>query len=301
MNSSDGGFGPPLIRLGARTGSLLALFGPVWAALAGALTVMQQAWDTGDLLPLFLALLLADPLLGGFWAAAVTPDWFGPWQQKMVAVTSIPRLPYILPDSPAQRLLSHLAIAIAHWRQVVWPRLGASFLQAVFLLGISLVIAAALGLKVMLLVLAGMALAILHSILKRLHGDGLTGLPALYHFGLAWLVGYEALGGPGYDPNPGLSLALAAACVLTYYGYLALAIERKGMPRRALLALYGGQAIALLLLISAYRLWQAWLVGLLLAAQAIWIPKLRGDGHKVAYLRGIQPLLMTVVMVSHLT
>lgn len=301
MNSSSSGYGPPLIRLGAWSGPHLALFGPVWAAFAGALTVMGRAWDTGGLLPLFLALLLADPLLGGFWVAAVTPDWFGPWQQKISAMASIPRLPYILPGSPAQRLLSRLAIIIAHWRQAVWPRLGSSFLQVVFLFGASLAIAASLGPRVVLLVLASAALAILQVILKRLRGGGLTSLSAFYHFGLAWLVGYEALGGPGYDTNPGLSLALAAACLPVYYGYLALAIEQGETPRRALLTLHGGQAMALLLLLSAYRLWQAWLVGLLLVAQAMWVPKIRSDGHNVAYLRGIQPLLMAVVILSCLT
>jgi len=176
-----------------------------------------------------------------------------------------------------------------------------SFWQASFLLGVSLAVAAVLGARVVLLVLAGAALAILQVLLKRLKGSSLTVISALYHFGLAWLVGYEALGGLEHDTNPALNLALAAAYILTYHGYLSLTRGQVESLGRALLALNGGQGVVLLLLILAYRPWQAWLVGLLLAAQALWLPKLRRDGDSVACLGGIQPFLMAVVMVSCLT
>lgn len=293
----------PLIRLQVLPGSLLSWFGPAWATLAGALASGRLSPDGPSLIFLLLAVFLTDALMGGLWTAIASTDWGAPWRPlpdgergKAMAV-SLPSLPHTAHGSPAHRLGEWLAGGLGHWRAVAWPQLSLPFLRVGFFAVIALAVATVMGIEVALLIVAGLALAMLRAIWAHYWRGDYRSLAALYHFGLAWLVGYAALGGlqSGVARADGVALLLAAAYTLTYYGYLGLSSSKWG-----LLALDGGQILAVVLLIAAYRPWQAGLVGLLLVAQALWQPKLWRDGDGEAYLRGTLAFLLAGVLVVFL-
>jgi hypothetical protein len=73
---------PQLLRLDFRPGSNLSWVGSALAVVAGALASHRLGPDASSLLTLILALLLADPLLGGLWNVLVFTDWTGPWRES---------------------------------------------------------------------------------------------------------------------------------------------------------------------------------------------------------------------------
>ena len=104
---------PQLVRLDFRLGSSLSWVGSALAVVAGALASHRLGLDAASLLTLILALLLADPLLGGLWNVLVSADWAAPWRESP-SLATLPPLPHVLAGSPAHRVSEWLARLLGH-------------------------------------------------------------------------------------------------------------------------------------------------------------------------------------------
>ena len=315
-----------LFRMRIEPGAVLSLFGPICAVLAGALAARRPSLDAHDLLFLLLAVVLADPVLGGLWTAIVETDWWSPWEtsaEDRGAATEgrlpLPPLPHAVPGSLAHRLVDSLGWRVSRWQARAGSQLGQSLLQAGFLAVAAAALALLLGPQVPLLVAASLALCVLGALLAHHSGGDPRSLAALQHFGVPWLVGYATVGGfqAESSENAGLSLLLLLAYTLVYRGYRGLARQATAGRRGAssdvhqppagtpapgaawhLGLLDGGQVLAVVLLIVAVRPWQASLLGLLVAAQVLWQPRWRRDGESIRYLRGTLVFLVAGLLAA---
>jgi hypothetical protein len=286
---------PHLVRLEFRLGSSLGWVGPVLAVVAGALASKRLELDAASLLTLILALVLADPLLGGFWNVLETADWGAPWRESHSLANPPASLPHTMAESPAHRLSEWLARLQGHGLEesphgILVPLTGAGF----YMLS-ACALAAVLGAPVMLLVVAAFSLAVIRLLLGSA-GHRHRWPETAYAFAVPWLVGYGAFGGLPVDVQPAslVALAIAAGMTLAYHGYRGL-IAGGSVPG-ALLALDLGQVFAVCVLVIAFHPWQAGLAGLFLVAQALWQPRLWRERDSVAYARESQAFLALAVL-----
>ncbi len=289
---------PQLVRLDFRPGSSLSWVGPALAALAGAMASHRLAPDADTLLILVVALLLADPLLGGLWTVVTSADWLAPWRETPSSVTLPPPLPHAEAGSPAHRLSEWLARLRGHGLEESPRGILLPLTEAGFYLVSASALAAVLGPPVILVVIAAFSLAMLCALLggvRRHHW-----LETAYVFAVPWLVGYGAFGGLPLEAQPAslVALALGAAAALAYGGYRTLVVG--GPLPGALLALDLGQLLALVVLVAAQRPWQAGLAGLLLVAQALWQPRLWRDRDPLSYAGATQGFLALGVLACFL-
>lgn len=275
----------------------LAWMGPALATLAGAIASHRLALHADSLVALLLALLLADPLLGGLWSAVMQGEWRARWEASAPQEPVSPGLPHAVPGSLAHRLAEWLAHLGGGGRDGGDLGLLLPLTQVGFFLVASVAVAAVLGPSVVLLVVAGAALALLRGLLSGLGRDA-RWPEALFFFGVAWSVGYGTFGGLPLSPQPDAVLAalLAVAWCAAYYGYRALAAG--GGLTGGLIALDAGQTLAVALLSGSGRPWQAGLAGLLLAAQMLGQPVVWRDGDRQSYLRGALPFMVAALVVS---
>ncbi|MDP3046769.1 MAG: hypothetical protein Q8O07_04760 [Chloroflexota bacterium] len=290
---------PQLVRLDFRLGSSLSWVGPALAVVAGALASHRLGLDAASLLTLILALLLADPLLGGLWNVLVSADWVAPWRENPSLATLPPPLPHAVAGSPAHRLSGWLARLQGHGLEQSPRGILVPLSEAGFYLVSASALAAVLGAPVILVVVVAFSLAVIGVLLGG-GGQRHRWLETAYAFAVPWLVGYGAFGALPVDAQPAslVALALGVAMTLAYHGYRMLAAG--GSVPGALLALDLGQVLAVLVLVVALRPWQAGLVGLLLVAQALWQPRLWRERDAVAYARETQGFLALAVLACFL-
>jgi hypothetical protein len=290
---------PHLVRLAFRPGSSLAWVGPILAVFAGALASHRLELDAASLLTLVLALLLADPLLGGLWNVLMSTDWAAPWRESASQATLPPQLPHTVAGSPAHRLSVWLARLVGNGLEQSPRGILVPLSEAGFYLVSASALAAVLGAPVMLVVVAAFLLAVTHVQLGA-GGQRHRWLETVYSFAVPWLVGYGAFGALPVDAQVValVALTLGLAVTVAYHGYRMLATG--GFVPGALLALDLGQVLAVLVLVVALHPWQAGLAGLLLVAQALWQPRLWRERDAVAYARETQGFLALAMLACFL-
>jgi hypothetical protein len=284
---------PQLLRLDFRPGSNLSWVGSALAVVAGALASHRLGLDAPSLLTLILAVLLADPLLGGLWNVLVFTDWTGPWRETPSRET-LPPLPHAVTGSPAHRLSVWLARLQSH-EPVPNPRgIGHPLSEAGFYLLSVSALAGVLGAPFWV-VIAAFSLALVRLLLGG-EGQCPRWLETGYSFVIPWLIGYGAFGALPADGQvtAQTALALGVAVALAYHGYRGLVAG--GSAPGSLLALDLGQIVAVLVLVATRHPWQAGLVGLLLVAQTLWQPRLWRERNALLYASETQGFLVLSVL-----
>jgi len=262
-------------------GRLIAL-GPAWAVLCGAVASGRLGGDGRDLLTLLLALLLAEPLLGGLWRVIVE----SPWEAWAAAAPigdqdlALPPLPYTAPGSPSARLTAWLSALLAHFRTASGAQLAQAVGELVGLAILALAVAIMLGWQIVALLLVALAIAVVQAIGQRRGWLGTTVWPAIFDLGLAWLIG-EGIFRELSLPGSGASLAVAGLYTIAYAGGIALT---RGAPRRGLAAFAGAQGLVVALLIALQRPLYAGALGLLLVPPLLLAPWLNRTSAGGAWL-----------------
>jgi hypothetical protein len=210
--------------------------GAGWAAVSGGLAVAGFPLSLVALLNLALVWLLADPVLGVIWDVGVgsglSADQRGIWRRLIsprLPGTAAPvhLLPYTQTGSPGYRLARHLGRLRRWWRETLWPEAGREFATLFAGLVLAALLGAILGRDVLILVLVSVLLSWLATFSGRRdtaqdstpgtigHRDIATLWHALGEFGVAWLIGALAVGGPSQ------AAALLGICyTITYFGLI---------------------------------------------------------------------------------
>jgi hypothetical protein len=263
--------------------------GPGWAALAGALSTGQFAFDLLPLMQLVSLWLLVDPLLGMLWDLSVGQ---GLWRKVATAQLGPAAatgfsLPYVQPDSVAGRFVLLMRRYQLWWRESYWPENG----QAVtsFWLGtlLALLVAIFLSTTMFWLTLLTIALIILAGQLSGELSSPQGGrLQSVVQLLLPWCMGIVL-----WSSLWPLGLALAVCYWATYLGGLRML----GQHHRAEILFFAGQAVAIVLLLGLQALPGAAIVSVLLVAQ--WLLKLKFN-RSIDFLQKAQPFLVASAVVA---
>ncbi len=292
--------------------------GPAWATLCGLIASGSFNWSTADLLRLGLLLFLVEAGWSSVWIAATSPAWAealhrwatwksGPARQMLL------RLPYLRPDAPGCHLARWLADLRNWWGQCLVPTAGPALSSLLIAGPLSLLLAAAVGPRLLLLTLGAFALTQLAFALGA--GAGQSG-PATYsaasavHIALPWLAGHAA-----YAPLSPVSVGLALAFSLAYLSLARISDEGQqtndgtGLQPgtsfiiriiRPLSLLNLSQACVVIILIAAGRTVAGGLAGLLafpiLTLQPWLVQGMNGD----AFVRRAQWPLMLAMLIAAL-
>jgi hypothetical protein len=210
--------------------------GPGWAAVCGGLAAGGLPLSLITLLSLILVWLLADPVLGVIWDVGVGDDqsagqrgiWPRLLRPRLPAKAPPARfLPYTQAGSPGYRLARQLGRMRHWWNETFWPEAGPEFITFVAALGLALLLGAILGRNVLILALMSIMLSWLAARSEtgeqawvsdrriRSQKDVATLWRALGEFGIAWLIGATALGGPTWAAT-----LLAVCYTITYFGLI---------------------------------------------------------------------------------
>ncbi len=292
---------PPLGRLitfQVRLAHPLSWFGPLWAALCGALASGEMSLDVAHLFLLAAVLFLIELALGTVWELALNTDW-GSLSSQSSSAQALPAqallmLPYAAQNSPNQRISRWLDGVITWGRAVLWPDAGTAVLGLTVTAVMAIVIAAFLGRTLVLLTLAALATAALAFLLTHRRGAEPLWLRALFETGLTWLMGH-AVFGPLNWPSflaGGLYTGLYQAC-------LSLQRNQNSKVRSIILFNVFQLAIVALLVVIRQPL-SAGLVGLLMLPP-LSLQSFLGPGETGAwYLRRSQPFLTLNMLVTAL-
>jgi len=264
-------------------------FGPGWAALAGALSTGEFAFDLSLIVQLVSLWLLVDPLLGMLWDLSVER---GLWRKVATAqlgpaASTGFSLPYVQPNSPAGRFVMLVRRYQVWWRESYWPENGSSVTS--FWLGalLALLIALFLSTTMFWLTLLTIVLIILAGQLSRELSSPQGGrLQSAVQLLLPWCMGIVL-----WSSLWPLGLALAVCYWVAYLGGLRML----GQHHRAEILFFAGQAAALMLLLGLRALPGAAIVSVLLVAQ--WLLKLKFN-HSADFLQKAQPFLVVSAIVA---
>ncbi len=286
---------PPerLINLQVRFAQPLTWFGPVWAALCGALASGGMAFDVTHALSLLLALFLIDPALGTIWELVLNTDWSSPFRKPApVEKLTLSILPYTAPNSPSQRLFHWAGRVMIWWRMAFWPHIGPALFNLVLVTGLALILATFLGRWVFFLMLVALFLIALAFPLSRRQGAEPLWIKAFFEMGLAWGIGHIV-----FEPIAWPTLLLGALYTGVYWAYLALQQNRG----EAIMVCFNISQMAIVsLLIVLKQPLAAGIVGLLMLPQLSLQPFLREGGTGHWYLRRTQPFLMVSTLIAAL-
>jgi len=173
----------------------LSWAGPLWCYLCGIAASGGWRWTLASGLRLATGLLIVGPLLGTAWAATITLQRLTlPSSDAGSDCTASPRLllPYALAGSPSERLSRALSRCAARGR-AVWPILGTPLLHALSGAVFALILASQLSLQAAVLVLLGIAFALVAGGNKVPVVISST-LATLGPLWLAWQFGHAAFG-----------------------------------------------------------------------------------------------------------
>ncbi len=224
-------------------------FGPMWAFLCGAIASGETTWAIGDIGLITIGLVMAGPMLCGF--SQVINDYF---DREVDAINEPDRL---------------IPSGLVSTRQV--------FITLAVLLLSGLLLGSYFGLGVLLLVSAGVVLALFYSappIRAKRNGWVGNALVAISYEGLAWLAGHLVFASLTY---PSIVVALLYSFgthgIMSINDYKSMAGD-KTVGIRSIPVLYGPQKAAWLIIatmnfaqigvIGALFYWGLWQAGLIL-------------------------------------
>jgi len=180
------------------------------------------------LLYLVLVWLLSDPVLGVMWDVGVGDTYQrGIWSRLISpcfpdVARPVRLLPYTQANSPGYRLANHLGRLCRWWRDTFWPEAGREFVTLLAGLSLAILLGAILGRDVLVLVLVSVLLSWLAMLSERRdtarergRKDSTTLWHALGEFGVAWLIGAAAMGGPSRA-----SALLGICYTISYFGMI---------------------------------------------------------------------------------
>lgn len=286
---------PPgrLINLQVRFAQPLTWFGPVWAALCGALASGRMAFDVTHVLSLLMALFLIDPALGTIWELALNTDWSSPFRKPVpVENLMLCMLPYTVPNSPSHRLFHWVGRVMSWCRRAFWSHIGPALFNLVLVTGLALILAASLGRWIFFLILVALFLVALAFSISRQRGAKPLWIKALLDMGLAWGIGHIV-----FEPITWPVFLLGALYTAVYWAYLSLQQNRG----EAIMVCFNIPQMAIVtLLIVLNQPLAAGTVGLLILPQLSLQPFLREGGTGRWYLRRTQPFLIISMLVAAL-
>ncbi len=268
-------------------------WGPAWAVLCGALAVgslwrLEQWWQADRLLALLLTLLLAEVLWSSWRGILVDMRWADLLAAHPLPEHGYPVLvpPFTTPWSLLGRLLGDWARRRRWADQALSPEQRGAWMALPVLPPLIVVVSALGGPATFLLSLAALSLAVLEWRLGR-GNRSCPGLQAALEIGLSWLAGHLV-----FAPLTVESLVLACGYAVAYQGALMLL---QGSYSRWPVWMYGGQAVAMGLLVLLRRPAAALAVGLLMAPQML----LLDDGYdRVGLLRRAAPFVAAAMGVA---
>jgi hypothetical protein len=187
-------------------------WGPLWAALCGAVAGGVLSADPGQALRLVVVLALADPIVGNLSHLALGCDRMGAPTRPMHESGSpaVPALPYIRPGSPGDR--------VGRWLQhaVGWPKDDADSQVGLYIVAL-IILGLMLGEPALWVVLGTAGVLAAGALAQRFSAELALLLRALAESALMWGVGYAA-----FAPLKANSLGLAALYALAYWSVLRL-------------------------------------------------------------------------------
>jgi hypothetical protein len=202
--------------------------GAGWAAVSGGLAAAGFPLSLVTLLNLLLIWLLADPVLGVIWDVGVgNTHERGIWRRLIsprLPDTAPPLrlLPYTQAGSPGHRLAYRLGRLHRWWRDTLWPEVGRECATLIAGLGLATLLGAILGRDVLILALVSVLFSWLAMLSERRdttrdrgHKDSTTLWHALGEFGVPWLIGAVAMGGPSQ-----VAALLGICYTITYFGLI---------------------------------------------------------------------------------
>ncbi len=272
------------------------LLGPAWAVLCGAVASGGLELEWQRLLMVLLAAVLADPVLGSVWALAAR---IGAWsfpeanRDNPGHHSSMPALPYTLPGSVGDRLLSSVAHMSWRWQGIIWPRAGSSILGLGFLSLVALLLAASLGRGSVVVTVVALGVAAGALLQSRSTSVVHPALAACFLAALPWLIGYAALGGSAVEkqgPGDWLQvLVWPALYATTWYAYRWIG-DRQPYGGALLLGIAHLFAVGVLVVVRQPIM--AGVVALLLLPQLLLQPELLRHGDGLWYVRRGQGFAM---------
>lgn len=276
----------PSLHLGAVTAIRSTWLGPLWAAVCGLIASAAFRFDGPNVLIAALLFIVADWAWPALWTTLVRTDWLAPFARWRAVPTAegVPRLPYIQPGSPGDRLLKWLAHLDAWRRSVLAPLAGSSGLSACVALSIALVLSAVIGWRALALTLAALALSSLGTLRALRTGVDSDELRSIVYGTLPWWLGHAA-----FAPLTAASAGMGLLFGLAYSGLMAAGPRA---PRS--IALIAPQLVAALVLFTGGQPLAAFIVGVSIAAQAA----LRTFLLEHAFARRAQVWLMATMLAA---
>ncbi len=281
-----------LITLQVRFAHPVSWFGPLWAALCGALASGEMALDVTHLFLLVTVLFLTELALGTVWELALNTDWSSLSREKEQPAKAVLMLPYAAPSSPNQRISRQLGRVITWGQTALRPGAGRAVPGLLVTAVMALIMAVFLGRSLVLLTLAALATAALAPLLTRRRQAAPLWLRAFFEAGLTWLMGHAAFG-PFNWPSllaGGLYTGLYQSC---------LALQRR-QDKRAIVRFNLFQIAIVALLVVVKQPLLAGVVGLLMLPPLSLQPLLGPGETGPWYLRRSQPFLMLNMLVTAL-
>ncbi|MFW6135502.1 MAG: hypothetical protein ACOC7N_01625 [Chloroflexota bacterium] len=280
-----------LLRLRARATDFVTWLVPAWAVLCGVSASGGFTWQGPDWLRLALLVLLVDGGWGSIWAALVTTDWATPlgrwreWNKNRPTAT----LPYTLPHAPGGRLSHFMGRLRAWWSEVLWPNCGAAVLTVLIALPTTALLGTLLGMELLLVSVAALAVMELGVIWGKGRGVVPPGWDATIAMALPWLAGHLTFA-PITLPSAALAVLFALA-----WGKAWSVTSAWG---RALTV--GGQLLAGTSLVALRRPLAAGGLFLLLVPQLAYHPWIGRDYRADWYVRQARPWMMAAMLVAAL-
>jgi hypothetical protein len=251
-------------------------------------------------------LLLVEGGWSTLWAAACDEEWLDAlhvwrtWQAGAPAQA----LPYTLPGAPGGQAARWLGQWRVWWREVLWPAHGPAVASLALGAALALLVAAALGPRLLLLSLGAIAVVQLAFLFSAGGGEASRGAQGLVQIGLPWMAGILAFGGAG---GPSLLAVLWGLCFTAAYAGLLYvsqagqaAVESSGRSAVTVgtVLLLLGPLTAVGLLAVTFHPLPAMAGGLLVCALALPLPW-RGRGWSGAQVaRHAQWPLMALMVIA---
>jgi len=278
-----------LLRLQGRLTHPPTWLGPTWATWCGVVASGGYGWQGADWLRLLLLILLVDGGWGTLWTALATTDWAAAlrrWHHWRFGPPAA-ALPYTLPGSPGDRASRWLGQVRAWWGLVFRPACGEPLSAIAVALLVTAVLSALLGVPIVLLSAAALAVMQLGFVWEGGRGAVAPGWDAVVAVALPWLAGHAACGSLTW-PSALLGLAFALAWGTAWQA----AVRWK----RALGV--GAQFLAAALLVVLRYPLAAGILLLLLAPQLAFAPWLERGQPAPWYVRYTRPWLMAAMLVA---